>query len=277
MGSHPLFQRPRTIVLTLLLGAVLVVPGCVCETTGVNRGDLNIISLDEEWQIGRDLAEQILQEATVVEDPVLQSYVDEVGQEIVARTELSDRPWQFHVLADSNVNAFNIPGGHVFVNTGLIEAASSPSELAGVMAHEVAHGVARHGTERLAQAYGLNIVARLVLGDEVGLLEQIAVQMLGSGALAKFSRDDEREADRLGLEYMAEVGYDPHGMATMFETMLDLRERRPNMVERFFSTHPLTEERIAAVTERAGEFEATRPVDPKAFERMRDRARRQGA
>lgn len=265
--------RPQRLTLLLLLLAGASVPGCICETTGVNRGDINLISLDDEWQLGEDLASQIRQEADMVEDPTLRSYVEQMGQDVVDQTELSDRPWEFHVIADSAVNAFNIPGGHVFVYAGLIEEAASPSELAGVIAHEVAHGVARHSTERLAQAYGLSFIARLVLGEDVGLLEQIAVQLLGTGAMAKFSRDDEREADRLGLEYLAAAGYDPQGMASMFEKMLQLRARRPNVVEQFFSTHPLTEERIQSVSERAQDMAPGEERDVKAFEQARDRAR----
>ena len=123
-----------------------------------------------------------------------------------------------------------------------------------MIAHEVAHGVARHGTERLTTAYGLNLGAGLLLGQDPGAAEQIAAQLVGGGAIAKFSRDDEREADRLGVRYMARAGYNPEGMATMFRKLVADRQRRPGAVEQFFSTHPLTEERIADVRREARQY-----------------------
>ena len=99
----------------------------------------------------------------------------------------------------------------------------------------------------MTKLYGLDFVAGLVLGSDSGILEQIAAQLIGSGAVAKFSRDDERESDALGLRLLYEAGFDPAGMATMFETLLEQRSRRPNALERFFASHPLTEERIETV------------------------------
>ena len=262
----------RQYILSVLLLSLLLVNGCLCSGDGVNAGDINLIGLDEEWQLGEQLADEIRQQATVIHDEAVQSYLDEMGSRIVAATERSDRTWNFHVLADTAVNAFNIPGGHVFVNSGLILAATSPAELAGVVSHEVAHGVARHATERMTQAYGLNLLARLLMGGEVNLLEQIAAQLLGTGAMAKFSRDDEREADRLGLEFMAESGFDPRGMAAMFEAMLAIRERRPNAVEQFFATHPLTEERIDDMTTRASALSVDETsADEARFEAIQSR------
>ncbi|MDX1546960.1 MAG: M48 family metallopeptidase, partial [Rhodothermales bacterium] len=189
---------------------------CTCSSDSVNRGDLNVVPLGQEWQMGEQLAAEIARTQPLVDDPVLQEYVARLGAQLVEQTEMADRPWQFHVVADPSLNAFAIPGGHVYVNTGLIVAAESPAELAGVMAHEVAHGVARHGTERMTKVYGLSVVGSLVLGEDPGLLEQIAAQIIGSGAVARFSRKDETEADALGLDYLYEAGYPPEAMGTMF-------------------------------------------------------------
>lgn len=270
---HPIGFSQR-VALILLLAAGLLLEGCICETSGVNRGDINLMPLDQEWQLGSELAKEIQQQAQMADSPFLQEYVSEMGQELAAQTELADREWTFHVIVDSSVNAFNIPGGHVFVNTGLIRAAERPSELAGVMAHEVAHGVARHGTERMTKAYGINLIAQLVLGQDVGLLEQIAAQLIGAGTMAKFSRDDEREADDLGLDFLADAGYDPMGMPRMFETLLEIRQRRPNAIEQFFATHPLTEERIQAAAEEAQALPAGSEEDVLAFERAQELAAR---
>lgn len=240
------------MLLAVLLA--LCLQSCVC--TGVNRGDVNLVSLEAEWEMGAQLAQELARELTLVEDPVAQAYLEEVGERIVAQTELADRPWRFHLVADPAINAFVIPGGHVYVHTGLIAAADNAAELTSVMAHEIGHGIARHSTERMTKLYGINFVAELLLGERPGLVEQIAAQLIGSGAVAKFSRDDEREADALGVRYMYEAGYDPAAMATMFETLLEQRRRRPNVVERFFTSHPLTEERIENVARAAEELPA---------------------
>lgn len=218
-----------------------------CATTGINRGDMNLVSVQEEWQLGQQLDAQVRQQVRVVNDAALTSYVSQMGQRIVAQTEMARLPWQFHVVQDDAINAFNIPGGHVYVNTGLIEAASNASELAGVLAHEIVHGVSRHGTERLTKQQGAGVVAGLVLGRNPGLLAQLATQVAAGGAFARFSRADETEADRYGVRYMMAAGYNPNGMVTMFRKLLAQQQRRPSSVERFFSTHPLTADRIRNV------------------------------
>lgn len=228
-----------------------------CATTGVNRGELNLVSLDEEWRLGQQIEQELARQVKLVDDSAALAYVSTMGRRIVQQTELGNRTWKFHVVADPSINAFNTPGGHVYVNTGLILAADNAAELAGVMAHEIAHGVARHGTERISQAYGLQIGAGLLLGQNPSAVKQIATQIAAGGLVAKFSRDDEREADRLGVRYMHGAGYDPQGMATMFEELLAQRTRQPSSVERFFSTHPLSEERIQNVRTEAAQLRRT--------------------
>ena len=144
------------------------------------------------------------------------------------------------------------------------------------MAHEVAHGVARHSTERLTKVYGLNTLLQLLVGEDPGLLEQIAAQLVGSGVVAKFSRNDEREADQLGLQYLYDAGYNPEGMASMFETLLAQRQRRPNALERFFASHPLTEERITNVRQEAEQMPANDQFisQDQDFQRFKQRVRR---
>ena len=242
---------PVSRALAVALSLVALVPGCTCASDSVNRGDLNLVSLDDEWALGRDLAAQVDAQVRPVPDPVVQDYVDRVGAALVAETELADRAWTFTVVDDPAVNAFALPGGHVYVNAGLVAAAGDPSALASVVGHEVAHGVARHSTERMVKAQGVSWVAGLVLGDDPGLVRQVAAGLLGRGALARFSRTDEAEADRLGLRYLAAAGYDPDGQAEMFQTLVDLRARRPVLFERWFQSHPLGEDRIEAAEDAA--------------------------
>lgn len=239
---------------TLLAGTLLLtLLATGCATTGVNQGDINLISLEEEWELGQRLERDLRGQLDLIERGPAVEYLNRVGQRIVAQTGLADRPWKFHLVRDDSVNAFNIPGGHVYVHTGLFQAADTVAELTGVLSHEIAHGVARHGTEQLTRAYGLQLVAGLVLGENPPVYQEILTQVAGTGAMAKFSRDAEREADTLGVAYMARAGYDPEGMASMFEELLRRRQRTPGAVERFFATHPVTEERIQSVRSQAAE------------------------
>jgi predicted Zn-dependent protease len=239
----------RSLPSLFLATFLLALTGCA--TTGVNRGDVNLISLDQEWQLGQQLERDLQGQLTLVHDRAALNYINRMGQRIVQQTEMRNRPWEFHIVRDPSVNAFNTPGGHVYVHTGLIDAAGSASELAGVMAHEIAHGVARHGTEQLTKAYGANLAAGALLGSDPAVYEQLLTQVVAGGAFAKFSRGAEREADELGVRYLYDAGYDPMGMPRMFERLLAQRERRPGAVAQFFSSHPLTESRIRATRRQA--------------------------
>lgn len=218
-----------------------------CATSGVNQGDLNLVSLEDEWRLGEKLAADIEKDMVIVRDRETNELVNRLGQQLVRQTEMSQLPWHFTVVEDSEINAFNIPGGRVYVTTGLIAAAKDVAAFSSVMSHEIAHGVSRHATEQLTRSYGLTVVANLILGNDPALYEQVLASLIGSGTLARYSREAELEADSLGLRTMYRAGYDPEGMARMFEILLRNRQQRPTRVEQFFATHPPTEERIRSV------------------------------
>jgi predicted Zn-dependent protease len=235
-----LSHLPIAFLLTVLAVAA-------CASSGVNKGDFNLVSYQEEWQLGAQLEQDVARQMQLVRDPAVVNYVALIGQRLVAQTELAQAPWGFHVVTDPQINAFNIPGGHVYVNTGLICATDNVSELAGVMAHETSHGVARHATENLSKAYGANILVGLALGANPPIYQQLLAQIVAGGTFARFSRDAEHEADHLGVLYMYNAGYDPHGMVTMFQELISRRKSTPGAVETFFSSHPITEDRIQEV------------------------------
>lgn len=248
-SNVPFGALARTAAAALVTAAALAL-AAGCASTGVNRGDVNLVSIEEEWQLGRQLERDLAQRLRLVDDRALTGYVSSMGRKIVAQTELAGAPWEFHVVADPEVNAFNIPGGHVYVNTGLIAATDNAAELSAVIAHEVAHGVSRHGTEQLTRTYGLNLLAGVLLGEDPATYERILAQVVGAGTIARFSRGAETEADDLGYGYMMRAGYHPRGMQTMFEELLRRRRSNPGAVERFFASHPLTEDRIDRVRRR---------------------------
>lgn len=233
MTPRPL-RRPRAAAV---FACALLLAGCA------TLGGANYVGLDEEWQYGQQLEAQLRNELTLVNDATLQNYVNTMGQQMVRQTNMADRPWRFHVVRDGEINAFNIPGGVVYVNTGLIAAAGSASEFAGALAHEVAHGVARHGTRRISQQQEAQLVAGILLGQNPGAIAQVATQVAAAGAFARFSRADEREADRLGVQLMAATGYDPEGLARMLERL----QQEGGGGGGFFSTHPNSAERVSNV------------------------------
>jgi len=238
MTIRTLARQPLAWIVVLIS---ISVPFGSCGT------GINLVGVDEEWEMGREIERDINRQVPLVNDATIQRYVQEMGQRIVAQTPMANRSWRFHVVQDGAINAFNAPGGLVYIYSGLIATADNASELAGVMAHEVAHGTARHGTQRLSQVYGLNVAAAILLGTDPGLAQQIAAQIVAGGTVAAFSRGMEREADQLGVRYMTAAGYNPEGMATLLEKLIQERQRSPGAVEQFFSTHPLTEDRIRDV------------------------------
>lgn len=260
-------QRKRFLSVVLV---TFMAVGCGSGGAG---GDFNLISLEEEWQLGQQLSQEIARQVRINNDPTLNAYVRQMGQRIVSKTNMANLPWNFYVVDDPSINAFAVPGGHVYVHTGLIANSDNASELAGVMAHEISHVLARHSTEQISRQYGLQMLASVVLGQNPGQLAQIAASIVGGGALARFSREAEREADELGIQAMHAAGYDPRGMASMFEELLEHRQGSPGRVEQFFSTHPLTEERIEAARRRAQQLgTAGTTVDEPGFQDARRRA-----
>lgn len=232
-------QQARATALAVLL---LAAGGCA-STLGVHQGGFNMVSVDQEWAMRDDLHKQVQREMRVVAD----DYLASVGRRIAGQTALGNQRWDFFVVADDAVNAFNLPGGLVYVNSGLLREADTLDELASVLGHEIAHGASRHGTQLMTRAYGYNAIAGLVLGRNPGMAQQVVAQLVGTGVLTDYSRDAENEADRLGVAYMYQAGYDPKGASTFMRDLLELRKQKPGRVAQFFSSHPLTEDRIQSI------------------------------
>lgn len=202
-------------------------------------------SRNKEIQLGRQLAAQIESQAKMVEDPKVTEYINRVGQNIVLHSD-AKLPFTIKVIDSDEVNAFALPGGYFFVNKGLIVAADNEAELAGVMAHEVAHVTARHAMENQGkgQLLGYGILAGIIFTGGIGgaILQNTAG--LGQAlAFFKFSRGAEREADMLGVQYLYAAGYDPTGMATMFEKLASKNKKKPGTLSKLFASHPQSLER----------------------------------
>ena len=215
-------------------------------------GGANYYSVEQEWELGQQLEVQLRQELPLTNDATLTNYVSRLGQSMVRAAGADNLPWRFYVVRDDAINAFNVPGGLVYVNTGLIEQSGSAGELAGAIAHEVAHGIERHGTQRLSKANEANLIAGAVLGSNPGAVETIAAQIAAQGTFASFSRADEREADVVGVQLMAKAGYDPEGLADLLERLA--AEEGGGGVA-LFRSHPLSSDRMQTVRSLARRYD----------------------
>ncbi len=210
----------------------------------VGKG-VKFYSIEKEIAIGKQYAQEVERSAKVVDDPVIAEYVNRVGQNLVRNSD-AKVPFTIKVLDAEEVNAFALPGGFFFVNTGLILRAESEAELAGVMAHEIAHVAARHGTRQASRATIANFatIPLIFMGGWTGYGIRQAASVLVPVGFLKFSRGFESEADLLGLEYMYKAGYDPTAFVDFFEKIQTLEKRKPGTMNKVFSTHPLTDDRI---------------------------------
>ena len=214
----------------------------------VGKG-VNFYSLEKEIAIGKRLAQEVERQAKIVDDPIIAEYINRIGQNLVRNSD-AKVPFTIKVIDSDEVNAFALPGGFFFVNSGLILKADSESELAGVMAHEIAHVAARHGTRNATRAelaqIGMIAASIAIPYTWTGYAVR---QGMGLGipmGFLTFSRANEREADYLGLQYMYKAGYDPTSFVDFFEKIETMEKRRPGTVAKVFATHPPTDDRIAA-------------------------------
>ena len=210
----------------------------------VGKG-VNFYSLEKEIALGKQLAQEVEREAKIVDDPVIAEYVNRVGQNLVRNSD-AKVPFTIKVVDSEEINAFALPGGFFFVNSGLIMKAETESELAGVMAHEIAHVAARHGTRQATRGTIINYasIPLIFMGGWTGYaIRQGAGLAIPLGFL-NFSRGFEREADFLGLQYLYKAGYDPTAFVDFFEKIQTLEKKKPGSISKVFSTHPMTDDRI---------------------------------
>ena len=205
----------------------------------------NFYSLEKEIALGKQLAQEVEHQAKIIDDPIIAEYVNRVGQNIVRNSD-AKVPFTIKVLEDESVNAFALPGGFFFVNTGLILKADNEAELAGVMAHEIAHVAARHGTRQATKAELANYMSipLIFMGGWAGYGIRQAAGILVPMSLLKFSRAYEADADMLGLQYMYKTGYDPVSFVDFFEKIQALEKKKHGSVAELFSSHPMTDDRI---------------------------------
>jgi beta-barrel assembly-enhancing protease len=235
-------------------------------------------SLEKEVAMGRQLAAEVDRQAKFIEDPEITEYVNRVGQNIVLHSD-AKVPFTIKVIDSDEVNAFALPGGFFYVNKGLVLAADNEAELAGVMAHEIAHVAARHAVENQAKANLMEwgaIAGSIFLGGIPGLIFQNTAGLGMLAAFMKFSRGAEEEADKLGVQYLYAAGYDPNAMATMFEKLSAQNKKKPGFFAKVFATHPQTPDRRASALALVARFPEREEyvVSSSEFQRIKSRLMR---
>lgn len=205
-------------------------------------------TVQQEVAIGDEYHQQLQQELPLVKDAAALAAFRQAVAPLRSSADRQDLPWTFDIVNSDQVNAFAVPGGHIYVFRGLIERAEGYDEFAGAVAHEIAHVDLRHSAEQMGQANAANLgvnLAYIVLGRQPGAAEQAAVGVAGTAVFAKFSRDDENEADSVAVGSLTEAGIDPRGLPRMFRKLQEIAAREPSKVEQWFSSHPMPADRIA--------------------------------
>src|SRR5579863_1399556 len=211
------------------------------------RGFGDWYSLETEIRMGKQYSQMIESSSKMVTDPVVTEYVNRLGQNLVRNSD-AKVPFTIKLIDSDVVNAFALPGGFFYVNSGLILAADEEAELAGVMAHEIAHVCARHAMRQMTRANIANIgtIPLIFVGGGIGYAVYNAAGLAVPMAMLSFQRGFEAEADYLGLQYMYKSGYDPQAFVAFFEKIEALEKKKPGTLDKAFSTHPQTPERIEA-------------------------------
>jgi beta-barrel assembly-enhancing protease len=204
------------------------------------------ISTQQEMEMGQQYAAEINRQLPLVNDAAVVRYVNTLGRSIARHGE-RQLPYQFYVVNSDQVNAFAVPGGHIYLNRGLIERTRNMSELAGVLAHEIAHVEHRHGIDQMERAQGANLgltALYVLLGRQPGAVDEALIGVGGQLYFSAHSREAENEADRSAVGLLVRSGIDPNGLPSFFGVLLEEQRRRPSTVEQWFSTHPLTQDRV---------------------------------
>jgi len=218
------------------------------------------VSQQQEIQMGQDYSQQINAQLPIVSDPEVNRYINVLGDQIASKTSRAELPWRFYVVDSREVNAFAVPGGYVYVNRGLIERTGKMDELAGVLGHEIGHVVRRHSIQQMEKQQGAQVGVTLacvltsICNSQVA---QAGINIAGGAVFAKFSRQDELEADQEAVTNTVRANINPEGIVSMFEKLIAERKSRPSAVEGWFATHPMEEDRITAAQQAINQIPAS--------------------
>jgi beta-barrel assembly-enhancing protease len=233
----------------------------IASALAAQAAGVNLYSVEKEIALGRQLAAEVERQAAMLDDPIVAEYVNRVGQNL-AKQSGAPVTWTFKVIRSNELNAFALPGGFVFVNTGLIKMCDDEAELASALAHEVAHVAARHMTRQATRSQFARlgtVPLTVLLGGRAGAAVRQASALGIPLTFLHFARADESEADSMGIRYLDAAGYDPSCAITLFEKLDSLDRRNPGAVSRIFLTHPPNGARLQKLQREIGDALTARP------------------
>jgi beta-barrel assembly-enhancing protease len=215
------------------------------RNVGCARGIGNWYSLEQQMAMGRSYAHQVESSSRMITDPMIAEYVNRIGQNLVRNSD-AQVPFTIKIIDTDDINAFALPGGYFYVDSGLILAADSEAELAGVMAHEIAHVAGCHAAREMSRSQLMNLasIPLIFVGGGIGYAIQNVAGLAMPMGFLKFTRSFESEADFLGIQYMYKAGYDPQALTAFFEKVKVMEKHRPGSLAKAFDTHPQTPDRI---------------------------------
>jgi len=232
-------RRPALVPRHALVAALIAL-------LGAGGCGFNLLTTQEEIALGQKIAASIEKKATLYDDPTAVAYVQTIGTRITRVSDRQDVIYHVKVIDDHNtVNAFALPGGYIYLYTGLLRLATSEAELASVIAHETGHVAAKHSAEHISAAIGVDLLLSVALGQSPGLAAGLGGEVLKGIGISRMSQSDEYEADQLGVTYLKRAGYDPSALPIFLRRLNKERGRSPSKLAQFFATHPLTKDRIA--------------------------------
>lgn len=251
---YAIFKKLHIPLLGVFFVSVLILSGCATEyNIATKEEDIIFYDTEKEIAIGRSASDQIERQFKVIADPILLGRLNTMGQKLVSVCDRRDITYRFAVLDDEAINAVSLPGGFIYVNRGLVDFVKSDDELAGVLAHEIAHVVAKHSIKRLQAALGFNIVR--ILAMVTGQSGAVAgTDLAAISMLTAYSREDEILADKLGARYMRKAGFSPVAFLSFLERLQQKKRTEPLRPAGFYArTHPYISERIANIKEETGQ------------------------
>jgi predicted Zn-dependent protease len=260
-----------------MLKQVVITTALVLGLSTSAIGALRLISVNDEIALGRQAQQDVRRQVPELRDSLVVNYIENMGRRLASRADGPRYPYSFDVAANRQINAFALPGGPIWIHSGAIDAAQNEAQIAGVLAHEIAHIANRHAADQMTKgtfaSAGLGLLGALLGGGNGSKIAQLGAGLAAQSVMMKFSRDAEREADMKALQYMKRAGYDPRGMVEFLHVLRSRQRSDPGSVQTFFSSHPAPAERIARLEQEAARLAGGRR-DSAAFNQVQARLAR---